>query len=288
MSHVIVIGNEKGGSGKTTTAMHLIISLLKLGFKVGTLDLDSRQQSLTRYVDNRKQFVTKKNIQLMMPEHYAMSRSENNNKQESDKEEEVNFTTMLEKLKANDFIVIDTPGSDAYLSRIAHSYADTVITPINDSFVDLDLIGNVNADTFDSMRPGIYSAMLWEQKMKKIARTKKEINWIIVRNRLSTLDAINKRNMEVSIAKLAKRFGFKVAPGFGDRVIFKELFLHGLTLHDAQNSGEIRMSTSVIAARQELREFIKALEIPEVIERMNQQQETSIYSQFAPNEAVPA
>jgi chromosome partitioning protein len=288
MSHVIVIGNEKGGSGKTTTAMHLIISLLKLGFKVGTLDLDSRQQSLTRYVDNRKQFVTKKNIQLMMPEHYAMSRSENNNKQESDKEEEVNFTTMLEKLKANDFIVIDTPGSDAYLSRIAHSYADTVITPINDSFVDLDLIGNVNADTFDSMRPGIYSAMLWEQKMKKIARTKKEINWIIVRNRLSTLDAINKRNMEVSIAKLAKRFGFKVAPGFGDRVIFKELFLHGLTLHDAQNSGEIRMSTSVIAARQELREFIKALEIPEVIERMNQQQETSIYSQFTPNEAVPA
>jgi chromosome partitioning protein len=287
MSHVIVIGNEKGGSGKTTTAMHLIISLLKLGFKVGTLDLDSRQQSLTRYVDNRKQFVAKKNIQLMMPEHYAMSRSENNNKQESDKEEEANFTAMLEKLKANDFIIIDTPGSDAYLSRLAHSYADTVITPINDSFVDLDLIGNVNADTFDSMRPGIYSAMLWEQKMKKIARTKKEINWIIVRNRLSTLDAINKRNMEVSIVKLAKRFGFKVAPGFGDRVIFKELFLHGLTLHDAQNSGEIRMSTSVIAARQELREFIKALEIPEVIERMNQQQETSIYSQFTPSEAVP-
>jgi chromosome partitioning protein len=288
MSHIIVIGNEKGGSGKTTTAMHLIISLLKLGFKVGTLDLDSRQQSLTRYVDNRKQFVAKKNIQLMMPEHYALSRSENNNKQESDKEEEASFTAMLDKLQSNDFIVIDTPGSDAYLSRIAHSYADTVITPMNDSFVDLDLIGNVNADTFDSMRPGIYSAMLWEQKMKKIARTKKEINWIIVRNRLSTLDAINKRNMEVSIAKLAKRFGFKVAPGFGDRVIFKELFLHGLTLHDAQNSGEIRMSTSVIAARQELREFIKALEIPEVIERMNQQQETSIYSQFAPSEPVPA
>ncbi len=284
MSHVIVIGNEKGGSGKTTTAMHLIISLLKLGFKVGTLDLDSRQQSLTRYIDNRKQFVAKKSIQLAMPEHYSLARSDNNDKKESDKEEESSFIAMLEKLSVNDFIVIDTPGSDAYLSRLAHSYADTVITPINDSFVDLDLIGNVSADTLDSIRPGIYSAMLWEQKMKKIARTKKEINWIIVRNRLSTLDAINKRNMELSIAKLAKRFGFKVAPGFGDRVIFKELFLHGLTLHDAQNSGEIRMSTSVIAARQELREFIKALEIPEVIERMNQQQETSIYSQFAPKE----
>lgn len=270
MSHVIVIGNEKGGCGKTTTAMHLIISLLKLGFSVGTIDLDSRQQSLTRYIDNRKQFNAKKNLSILMPEHYSLARSEKNIRQESEKEEEDNFTATLDKLSSKDFIIIDTPGSDAYLSRLAHSYADTVITPINDSFIDLDLIGNVNAETLDSIRPGIYSAMLWEQKMKKIARTKKEINWIIVRNRLSTLDAINKRNVEVSLAKLAKRFGFKIAPGFGDRVIFKELFLHGLTLHDAANSGEIRMSTSVIAARQELREFINALGIPEVVAKLDQ------------------
>ncbi len=278
MSHVIVIGNEKGGCGKTTTAMHLIISLLKLGFSVGTIDLDSRQQSLTRYIDNRKQFNAKKNLSILMPEHYSLARSEKNVRQESEKEEEDNFTATLDKLSSKDFIIIDTPGSDAYLSRLAHSYADTVITPINDSFIDLDLIGNVNAETLDSIRPGIYSAMLWEQKMKKIARTKKEINWIIVRNRLSTLDAINKRNVEVSLAKLAKRFGFKIAPGFGDRVIFKELFLHGLTLHDAANSGEIRMSTSVIAARQELREFINALGIPEVVAKLDQERAEPVTS----------
>jgi chromosome partitioning protein len=268
MAHVIIVGNEKGGSGKTTTAMHLIVSLQKLGFKVGTVDLDSRRQSLTRYINNRKDYSQKHDLGIEVPEHYALTKSEKSLREDAEKEDEASFLATLSKLESCDFIAIDTPGSDAYLSRLAHSYADTVITPINDSFVDLDLIGNVNAETLDSIKPGIYSAMLWEQKMKKVARTKKEINWVVVRNRLSSLDAKNKRNMEKSLAKLAKRFGFKIAPGFGDRVIFKELFLLGLTLHDAANSDKIRMSSSVIAARQELREFINALGIKEVSEKM--------------------
>lgn len=272
MSHIIVVGNEKGGSGKTTTAMHLIVSLLKLGFSVGTIDLDSRQQSLGRYIENRKQYSIKRNLNLEMPEHYTLTRSANNSRDDAEKEDEVNFKSTLDKLSNKDFIIVDTPGSDAFLSRIAHSYADTVITPINDSFVDLDLLGNVNAETFDSMKPGIYSAMLWEQKMKKAARDKKEIKWIVVRNRLSALDAINKRNVETSMEKLAKRFGFKIAPGFGDRVVFKELFLLGLTLHDAAKCEDIRMSTSVIAARQELRDFINSLAIPEVSQKLANEQ----------------
>lgn len=269
MAHIIVVGNEKGGSGKTTTAMHLIISLMKLGFTVGTIDLDSRQQSLTRYIENRRAYASKHGPNFEAPEHYSLQRSEKRNLEEAEKEDEELFLSTIQKLSTKDFIVIDTPGSDAFMGKIAHSYADTVITPINDSFVDLDLIGNVNADTLDSMRPGIYSAMLWEQKMKRASRTQKEINWFVVRNRLSSLDAINKRNVETAIQKLSKRFGFKIAPGFGDRVIFKELFLHGLTLHDARDAQEIRMSTSVIAARMELREFIKALGIQSLIEKIN-------------------
>jgi chromosome partitioning protein len=269
MAHIIVVGNEKGGSGKTTTAMHLIISLMKLGFTVGTIDLDSRQQSLTRYIENRKAYASKNGPTFEAPEHYALKRSEKRNLEEAEKEDEDLFLSTVQKLNSKDFIVIDTPGSDAFMGKTAHSYADTVITPINDSFVDLDLIGNVNADTLDSMRPGIYSAMLWEQKMKRATRNQKEINWFVVRNRLSSLDAINKRNVETAIQKLSKRFGFKTAPGFGDRVIFKELFLHGLTLHDARDAKEIRMSTSVIAARMELREFIKALGIQSLLERIN-------------------
>ncbi len=277
MAHIIVLGNEKGGSGKTTTCMHLIISLLKLGFTVGSIDLDVRQQSLTRYIENRQKTLAKGEItDLVMPQHLIMKNSENNDRKLAALEDEEQFLVTTAQLQHNDFIVIDTPGSDAFLSRIAHSYADTVITPINDSFVDLDLIGNISAETFDSIKPGIYSAMLWEQRMKRAARNQRETNWIIVRNRLSTLDAINKRNIEVSLNKLAKRFGFKIAPGFGDRVIFKELFLLGLTLHDASRSSQVRLSTSVIAARQELREFVKALGIKEILEKVSQAQQEEI------------
>ena len=49
--YVIVVGNEKGGSGKTTLAMHVAIALLKAGQSVGIVDLDSNQHGLTRYVE---------------------------------------------------------------------------------------------------------------------------------------------------------------------------------------------------------------------------------------------
>jgi chromosome partitioning protein len=262
MAQIIVVGNEKGGAGKTTSAMHLIVSLLTLGYKVGTIDLDSRQQSLTRYIENRKKTAEKRNQQLLMPEHYAFEQKVLATREEEQKDEEARFREILDKLAAsNDYIIIDTPGSDTHISRIAHLNADIVVTPINDSFVDLDLIGIISADTMDPIKPGIYSAMLWEQKMKRAMLKKGEIKWVIVRNRLSTLDAINKRNVETSLMKLSKRFGFKIAPGFGDRVVFKELFLLGLTLHDVINSNEIKLTPSVIAARQELRDFIQSLGI---------------------------
>lgn len=270
MSKIIIVGNEKGGSGKTTTTMHLIVSLLKLGFSVGSMDLDSRQQSLTRYIENRAKSKSKFQEDFPCPEHITLTRSENVDLNAASAEEEAKFRESIEKLMHNDFIVIDTPGSDSILSRIAHRFGDLIITPINDSFIDLDLIGQISADNLDSIKPGIYSAMLWEQKMKRASMNKKEQDWVVVRNRLSAVDAINKRNMENALARLSKRFGFRVAPGFGDRVIFKELFLHGLTLHDAKDLKEIKLSASVIAGRQELREFVMALNIPEIMERITQ------------------
>ncbi len=272
MSKIIIIGNEKGGSGKTTTAMHLIISLLKLGFKVGSIDIDSRQKSLTRYVENRAKTLTLRgDDSLLMPQHVCVNKVEGATLESAIEQEEKAFNEAMQKLNDNDFIIVDTPGSDSALSRKAHSIADMVITPINDSFIDLDLIGIVEAQNFDQAKPGIYSAMLWEQKMKRAATKSKALDWVVVRNRLSTLDAINKRNVENALARLSKRFGFRIVPGFSDRVIFKELFLNGLTLHDANSAKEIKLNTSVVAARQELRNFVTALNIPEINEKLEQE-----------------
>lgn len=269
MAQIIVIGNEKGGSGKTTTAMHLIVSLIRLGFSVATIDLDSRQQSLTRYLDNRKSSSLKYNIALDVPEHIVLQQSNKTLISDAEQEEKDLFVSHINRLyDDNDFIIIDTPGSNSHFSKLSHSYADMVITPINDSFVDLDLIGQIHVSEKDKIVPGVYSAMLWEQKMNKIARENKEISWVVIRNRLSFLDAKNKRSMDESINKLSKKFGFRIAPGFGDRVIFKELFLHGLTLHDAKKTDLVRMSNSLIAARHELQSFISSLNFPEVNKRI--------------------
>lgn len=269
MAQVIVIGNEKGGSGKTTTAMHLIVSLMRLGFKVATMDLDSRQMSLTRYIQNRQNSATQYSLDLDLPDHSVLSPSTKGIVAEAEQEEGEQFTQKIESLLTDkDFIIIDTPGSNMHLSRLAHSYADMIITPINDSFIDLDLIGQIHLSENGKVVPGIYSAMLWEQKMKRLGRDKKETTWVVVRNRLSSLDAKNKRSMDDSLSQLSKKFGFRIAPGFGDRVIFKELFLYGLTLHDAKKTDLVRMSSSVIAARQELQSFITALGFQDVNKRI--------------------
>src|SRR3546814_6757451 len=51
--YVIVVGSEKGGTGKSTTAIHLTVGLMKLGFRVGTIDLDARQGTFTAFWRNR-------------------------------------------------------------------------------------------------------------------------------------------------------------------------------------------------------------------------------------------
>jgi chromosome partitioning protein len=268
MTKIIVIGNEKGGCGKTTIAMHLIVSLLKLSFTVATFDLDSRQQSLSRYLENRRLANTKRETPLLLPTHFPVSRMGDEGESNPEKEKEF-LIDSIASLNNTDFIVIDTPGSDSKVSRYAHTIADIVITPINDSFVDLDLIGHINVETNDSVKPGVYSALLWECKMKRAAQGLSEQEWFVVRNRLAILDAKNKQNMEKALSKLSKRFGFKIAPGFSDRVIFKELFLHGITLHDAMDDKGVKLNPSILAARKELRDFMIALNIDEINLRIN-------------------
>ena len=269
-AHVIVVGNEKGGSGKTTTTMHLITALLRLGFTVGSMDIDSRQRSLTRYIDNRASTIKKNNVELPMPDHAVITKSLFHNKQEADEDEQNRFATELARLlSTQDFVVIDSPGSDAFLSRLAHSFADTVITPINDSFIDLDVLGLVDGETLKIVRPSIYSEMLWEQKLRRNKRDGGSIDWIVMRNRLSNIDARNKRFMTQVLNDLAKRIGFRPAAGFSERVIFREMFLQGVTVLDIMESGS-NITMSHVAARQEVRELLKTLKIAAVDAKMGQ------------------
>ena len=270
--HIIVIGNEKGGSGKTTTSMHLIVGLLRLGLRVGSMDIDARQRSLSRYLDNRKATMAKESAPLPMPSHVVITKSPLNITEDAENDERGRFTRVLAKLhEACDFIVIDAPGNDTFLSRLAHSFADTVITPINDSFVDLDVLAAIDGMTLKVQKPSIYSEMLWEQKMIRAKRDGGTIDWVVMRNRLSNIDARNKRQISKIMEELVNRLGFRSAPGFSERVIFRELFLLGLTVLDVVETGKSgQLSMSHLAARQEVRDLLKSLRIPLIDARINQ------------------
>lgn len=261
---VIVFGNEKGGSGKSTTAMHVIVGLMRLGCKVGSLDLDTRQWTLTRYLSNRAQTVKREGLNLPMPQHVFLSRSERPVRDEAEAEDKARLGAVLAKLGSQvDYIIVDCPGTDTYLGRLVTSYADKLVTPVNDSFIDLDLLANVDGRTVSIQRPSVYAEMVWEQRKIRAKRDGGSIDWVVLRNRLSSINARNKIDMGKVLEELSKRVGFRIAPGFAERVIFRELFLRGLTMLDTFEIGESgKPRLSHIAARQEVRGLINALQLP--------------------------
>ena len=264
-AHVVVLGNEKGGSGKSTTAMHLIVALLRSGKKVGAVDLDLRQGSLTRYIENRKKFSEIKGKELAFPKVVKVEPSSLDSRTESQKKETENLKTALKSLADCDFVVIDCPGANTHLSRLAHLHADTIVTPLNDSFVDFDLLARVDPETGRVIGPSLYSEMVWTaRKQRAMMGVKDGIDWVVMRNRLSATRARNKKTMGDKLEELSSRIGFRLARGFGDRVIYRELFPIGLTLLDLGGvDSPVRLSTmSHVTARLEIRSLVAALNLP--------------------------
>ena len=265
-AHIIVIGNQKGGAGKSTVAMHLIVALMRMGRRVGALDLDVRQRSLTRYIENRARWIAARSAQLPAPQTLEIRESRSRMLDAAEAEDEAGFRAAIRRLSETcDFIVIDSPGGDSYIARLAHACADTLITPLNDSFVDFDLLGDIDPNCADVVRPSIYSEMVWDSRKRKAQDARQPIDWIVMRNRTSAsrIEAKNKQRVGDALKTLASRIGFRLAPGLSERVIFRELFPQGLTLLDLDAEGcEGEMRMTHLAARQELRDVFITLKLP--------------------------
>ncbi|MCW0047230.1 division plane positioning ATPase MipZ [Brevundimonas sp. BT-123] len=267
--HVIVLGNEKGGAGKSTLAIHIVTGLLHAGRSVAIIDLDLRQRSMQRFFQNRAAWLAANGHELPQP--FVPDMGDGKALAKADAVDQIaTFERAFEEAAAQgvDCILIDTPGGDTAVSNAAHARADQIVTPMNDSFVDFDLLGDVDPVTLELLKPSIYSESVWEaRKQRAIAQGRHAtIDWLVVTNRLAVAEARNRKRLEERMTKLAKRVGFRVGPGLRDRVIYRELFPFGLTVADLSNDiRPVAVSLAHVAARQEMRNLMMAMGLEQVL-----------------------
>ena len=265
MAHIIVVGNEKGGAGKSTVSMHVATALARLGHSIAVLDLDLRQKSCARYIENRQGFTARSRLDLPTPDSFPLPEIDPATLKDGENIYDQRLAAAIAQMEpGHKFILIDCPGSHTRLSQVAHSLADTLSTPLNDSFVDFDLLARIDSRGEKILGPSVYSEMVWNARQLRARAGMKPIDWIVIRNRVGAQRMVNKEKMESALEMLSKRIGFRTGPGFSERVIFRELFPRGLTLLDLRDIGVRQLNMSNIAARQELRELLKTLNLPGV------------------------
>src|SRR6201984_661289 len=264
-AHVVVLGNEKGGSGKSTTALHIAVALLKAGQRVATIDLDCRQQSFTRYINNRSAWARRTKLDLELPVHRCIKLGETMQIAENENSVFQQFMEAVSAVESNfDFIVIDTPGTDSYLMRLAHSMADTLVTPINDSFLDFDVLGTVDPATYAVVGPSHYAEMVRETRRKRRQLDGATTDWIVVRNRLSMLGSRNKQLVAEGLKELSFQLGFRAIDGFAERGVFREFFPRGLTALDDIDEATPGTPPSLghVTAREGVTSLLRQLKLP--------------------------
>jgi chromosome partitioning protein len=264
-AHVVVLGNEKGGSGKSTTALHIAVALLKAGQRVATIDLDSRQQSFTHYIENRRDWASRAGIKLEVPTHRAIERAAGGSLEENEAQEFAAFASAIGEIEHDhDVVVIDTPGHDSYLMRLGHSMADTLVTPLNDSFLDFDVLATLDPTNFSVTGESHYARMVSESRRQRQLVDGRVTDWIVVRNRLSQLGSRNKKLVGEGIAELSRRLGFRCLDGLAERVVYREFFPRGLTALDDLDELTLgtRPNMSHVTAREEVVALLNALQLP--------------------------
>jgi chromosome partitioning protein len=265
-AHVIVVANEKGGSGKSTVAMHIAIALIKAGKRVASIDLDSRQRTFTTYIKNRRLWAAQSGRGLEIPEHYCV---EGKSDFPAVEDRAIGYKNLADTvhLQASryDFIVMDTPGHDSYLTRLAHSMADTLITPLNDSFVDFDVLATVDPTTFAVAGTSHYAQMVEDMRSQRQLLDGVRFDWIVLRNRLSNLGSRNKRLVGEGLQQLSQRLNFRCVEGLAERVIFREFYPRGVTALDDLDESTLgtRPTLSHATARLEIDNLLAALQLGE-------------------------
>ncbi len=259
-ARVIVVANEKGGSGKSTVAMHLAIALIKSGQAVTTIDLDPRQKSFSHFIANRRAWARKAGRDLAVPDHFSFGKFHYPNA-EAEAAGCMALTEAVDALgRRSGVIVIDTPGYDSYLMRLAHALADTLVTPLNDSFVDLDVLGGVDPETFRVTATSHYAQMVQEARRQR-PRDRPPLQWLVLRNRLSTFGSRNKQLVGLGLQELSRWLDFRCVDGLAERVIFRELYPRGLTaVDDIEDIGlGGRPTLSHVTARLEMQNLLGAI-----------------------------
>jgi chromosome partitioning protein len=254
--HIVVVGNQKGGSGKSTFAMHIIIALLKAGRRVASLDLDSCQLTLTRYLGNRREWARKHNLKLELSDHCPVSH--------------VSQLRKFGRRDTHDFIVIDTPGGVQHLSLIAHGMADTLITPINDSLVDLDVMVAMEPNNRQP-QPSLYAKAVRRALEARQKVSGQATDWIVVRNRLEPVPSRNQHQISQVLEVMRRTLGFRTACGLLERPVYREFFAAGLTAFDPVDGSEApsEPSASTSIARLEVQNLIREIgliHVSEVVE----------------------
>lgn len=266
-AHIIAVGNEKGGSGKSTTALHLAVYLLHQGYRVATVDVDSRQQTLTRYVRNRRATMAGADRRVPMPKHVHLSTAWGDSVSENERaERDIFFRCMAGLRDEVDYVVIDTPGFDGNLARLAHGISDTLVTPVNDSMIDLDVLVRVDPVSGEPIETSPYARNVQRARAERLATGAPGIDWVLVRNRISNLGSRNASQVQGTMDRVAARLGCRVANGIAERVIFRSLFSIGMTVFDPLEAHLLGAAPSMshVNARQEYRDLVAALGLPMV------------------------
>lgn len=259
---IIVVGNEKGGAGKSTLAIHIACALLHDGKSVAVIDLDLRQSSVANFFDRRAAWAKASDATVPMP---LRDIEDGRMLAPLPPEEAAKRLGGVIDAAAEraDYVIVDTPGADTPVSREAHGRAELILTPMNDSFVDFDMLGVVDPVTLELTRPSLYAEAVWDSRKRRMMRERQSIDWLILRNRLATTEARNRRRLDERLQALSRRAGFRVGPGLRDRVIYRELFPFGLTVADlSPKVRPVPVALSHVAARQELRSVMAAMNIP--------------------------